>query len=293
MVTCIANFLDFCYLARRPSHDSHTIEAMQDLLERFVALRTVFEVEGVRLDDGFSLPRQHSILHYPRGIQLFGSPNGLCSSITESKHITAIKQPWRESNRRNPIGQIIRKITRENKLAAARSEFGRRNMLYGDVLTHARLLAGIFADSDESEDDEDEHAEDPEDAQDVRFRDLADAAAAGDEDLADGCVDLSQTPGACDATSALLRWLLIMRTQRMSSPSGSSQTCSGLTCGSLNVFDAICRWSWTRTALTRTTSTWTSAHTSGRAAASPCITARRRPSTPPARCAVLAACIGR
>ncbi|KAI0685977.1 hypothetical protein C8T65DRAFT_517206, partial [Cerioporus squamosus] len=154
MVQCIAVFLDFCYLARRPSHDSHSIAVMRELLDRFEALRPVFEVDKVRLDDGFALPRQHSIFHYPRGIQLFGSPNGLCSSITESKHITAVKQPWRESNRRNPIGQIVRKITRENKLAAARSEFGRRNMFYGDVLTYARLLVGLQADSDDSSDDD-------------------------------------------------------------------------------------------------------------------------------------------
>ena len=140
MVQCIAVFLDFCYLARRPSHDTLSLAAMDDLLEQFKTLREVFEHEGVRGDEGFALPRQHSLFHYVWSIKMFGSPNGLCSSITESKHIAAVKQPWRESNRRNPLGQIIRKNTRMNKLAAARSEFGRRNMLYGDVLTYARLI---------------------------------------------------------------------------------------------------------------------------------------------------------
>jgi hypothetical protein len=48
---------------------------------------------GVR-PDGFALPRQHALVHYLMLIRLFGLPNGLCSSITESKHIKAVKQPW-------------------------------------------------------------------------------------------------------------------------------------------------------------------------------------------------------
>ena len=92
---------------------------------------------GVR-EDGFNLPRQHALVPYVRAILLFGSPNGLCSSITESKHIEAVKRPWRRSNRNEPIGQILRTLARKSKLAAARAEFGRRGMLHGDVLAAVR-----------------------------------------------------------------------------------------------------------------------------------------------------------
>jgi len=51
-------------------------------------------------------------------IQLFGSPNGLCSSITESKHIKAVKEPWRRSNRYKALKQMLRTILRTEKLAA-------------------------------------------------------------------------------------------------------------------------------------------------------------------------------
>lgn len=162
---------------------------MRGLLAHFHNLRTIFVEAGVRLN-GFVLPRQHSLVHYVRNIQLFGSPNGLCSSITESKHITAVKQPWRESNRRNPLGQILRKLTRLNKLAAARMEFGRRGMLYGDVLVHARLAARAEQDSDYT-DSEDSEAE-----EDERFRELAEAMAI-DESPAEAYVTLSETPGEC------------------------------------------------------------------------------------------------
>ncbi|KIJ65729.1 hypothetical protein HYDPIDRAFT_167325 [Hydnomerulius pinastri MD-312] len=128
MVKCFAAFLDFCYLARRSSHDTQSLESMNNALAQFHELRVVFEDAGVR-PNGFSLPRQHALVHYVQNIQLFGSPNGLCSSITESRHITAVKRPWRQSNRNNPLGQMIRTNTRLSKLAAARVEFGRRDAL--------------------------------------------------------------------------------------------------------------------------------------------------------------------
>ncbi|KAH9946447.1 hypothetical protein B0H21DRAFT_779117 [Amylocystis lapponica] len=141
MVMCVAAFLDFCYLAQRPAHDSATLQAMTDALERFHTHRIIFEEVGVR-PDGFSLLRQHALVHYVLSIKLFGSPNGLCSSITESKHIVAVKRPWRRSNHNEPLGQIIRVNTRLSKLAAARIEFGRRGMLRGNVITHALIAVG-------------------------------------------------------------------------------------------------------------------------------------------------------
>ncbi|KAH9028838.1 hypothetical protein EDB83DRAFT_2230010 [Lactarius deliciosus] len=40
-------------------------------------------------------------------IQQFGALNGLCSSITESKHIKAVKEPWHCSSCNKLPGQII------------------------------------------------------------------------------------------------------------------------------------------------------------------------------------------
>ncbi|KAH9951837.1 hypothetical protein B0H21DRAFT_843134 [Amylocystis lapponica] len=162
MVRCIAALLDFCYLARRSSHDTSTLKAMDNALSRFHTYRTVFEEVGIR-PNGFSLPRQHALVHYVLNIKLFGSPNGLCSSITESKHIIAVKRPWRRSNRNKPLGQMIRTNTRLSKLAAARVEFGRRGMLHGDVLTHALQTVGRDAeidDEDGAEDREDSNGHD-------------------------------------------------------------------------------------------------------------------------------------
>ncbi|KAH7904126.1 hypothetical protein BJ138DRAFT_1019557, partial [Hygrophoropsis aurantiaca] len=142
VVRCFSAFLDFCYLARRSAHDTTSLDAMDNALHHFHRYRVVFEAVGVR-PNGFSLPRQHALVHYVRNIKLFGSPNGLCSSITESRHITAVKRPWRRSSRNQPLGEMIRTNTRLSKIAAARVEFGRRGMLKNDVLSHALQATGL------------------------------------------------------------------------------------------------------------------------------------------------------
>jgi hypothetical protein len=125
-------FLDFCYIARRNVIDAASLLQLQDALDRFHQYRTIFKDCGVRED--FCLPRQHSLMHYASLIRAFGSPNGLCSSITESKHIRAVKKPWRRSNRYNALRQMLLTNQRIDKLAAARADFKARGMLQGTCL---------------------------------------------------------------------------------------------------------------------------------------------------------------
>ncbi|KAJ7025454.1 hypothetical protein C8F04DRAFT_890066, partial [Mycena alexandri] len=65
-------------------------------------------------------------------IRFFGSPNGLCSSITESKHIKAVKEPWRRSSRFNALSQMLRTLVRLDKLAAVLTL---RGMMMGTMLS--------------------------------------------------------------------------------------------------------------------------------------------------------------
>ena len=125
-------FLEFCYLVRRNVITTHTIVEIEDALNRFYRYRKFFQEQHVVTT--FSLPRQHSMKHYVDMIRLFGAPNGLCSSITESKHIKAVKEPYRRSNRNEPLGQMLLTNQRLDKLAAARSDFAARKMLDGHLL---------------------------------------------------------------------------------------------------------------------------------------------------------------
>ncbi|KAJ7269028.1 hypothetical protein C8J57DRAFT_1609187 [Mycena rebaudengoi] len=127
MVQAISAFLDFCYLVRRADFDESTLDAVDAAVERFHRHREIFRSTGVR--EGFSLPRQHSIVHYRRNIENFGAPGGVCSSITESRHITAVKKPWRRSSRYEALSQMLQTNQRLDKLAASRADFIERGML--------------------------------------------------------------------------------------------------------------------------------------------------------------------
>ncbi len=61
-------------------------------------------------------------MHYYDNIVAFGAPNGLCSLITESRHITAVKKPWRRSNRYNALSQMLLINQRLDKLQALHSD---------------------------------------------------------------------------------------------------------------------------------------------------------------------------
>ena len=128
MVQCIATFLDACYLVRCADINEDTIAELQMAIARFHEYREIFRVHGVR-PRGFSLPRQHSLIHYPHQIREFGAPAGLCSSITESRHITAVKRPWRRSNRHDALGQMLLTNQRLDKLNAACNDFVHRGLL--------------------------------------------------------------------------------------------------------------------------------------------------------------------
>ena len=132
MVRTIRAFLEFCYIARKNVLTEDDLSELQSALTRFHQYREIFISTGVR--DNFSLPRQHSMVHYPSLIRLFGAPNGLCSSITESMHIRAVKEPWRRSNRNQALGQMLVTNQRLDQLAAARTDFERRGMLNGSCL---------------------------------------------------------------------------------------------------------------------------------------------------------------
>ena len=122
MVKCIAGFLDVCYIACWADITEATLNEFDSALARFHGYWFIFQTTGVH-STGFSLPRQHSLIHYRCHIEEFGAPNGLCSSITESWHITAVKKPWHQSNHYEALGQMLLTNQQLDKLAAAKIDF--------------------------------------------------------------------------------------------------------------------------------------------------------------------------
>ncbi|KAG1750512.1 uncharacterized protein EDB91DRAFT_1235038 [Suillus paluster] len=128
LVACLSAFLNFCYLVRRSELGEDSLAEIKQALHHFHEAREIFRDSGVR-PKGFALPRQHLMVHYIRLIQEFGAPNGLCSSITESRHITAVKKPWCRSNRYDALGQMLLTNQHLDKLTAAYVDFVARGLL--------------------------------------------------------------------------------------------------------------------------------------------------------------------
>ncbi|KAH9023609.1 hypothetical protein EDB85DRAFT_2075297 [Lactarius pseudohatsudake] len=75
LMKCLSAFLDFCYIVRRSEIGESDLATLTKVLTKFHTSREVFRTAG-------------NLVHL----------SGLCSSITESRHITAVKKPWRRSN---------------------------------------------------------------------------------------------------------------------------------------------------------------------------------------------------
>lgn len=163
IVQCIATFMDACYIARRNAITGPALLHFRSCVEKFHALRNIFIQAGVRTS--ISLPRQHALNHYFYAIHLFGSPNGLCSSITESKHIKAVKEPWRRSSRYKALTQMLQILVRMDKMAALRRKFAKMGMLVGTTASYmARMKAedkdgDVIAEGDEFHDNGDDDEE--------------------------------------------------------------------------------------------------------------------------------------
>ena len=142
MIRAIVAYLDFCFIARRAELLESDLNDLDEALAQFHLFQKVFQAHGVRAvgPEGLSLPRQHAMKHYRELIEWFGAPNGLCTSITEAKHIKCVKEPWRRSNRFRALGQMLLTNQRTDKMAAFRNDLQQRGMLSESVITWATHL---------------------------------------------------------------------------------------------------------------------------------------------------------
>ena len=208
-------FLDFCYIARKNILTEDTLTDLDTALERFHYYREIFRVSGVQ-PNRFSLPHQHSLKHYCRHIENFRAPNGLCSSITESKHIEAVKKPWQWSNRYKALKQMLVINMRNDKLAVARADFIARGMLHGTCLGEALQAQGHDLSSNTGNlDDKDEFSG-------------PDGNGEGGSDLDMEGEDDSGAPGPVDGPPVFSEAVLAQKRGTQPHPFPSSQTSTHL-----------------------------------------------------------------
>ena len=112
-----------------------SLKAVDDTLKKFHVNHEIFKTSGVIKT--FNYPCQHSLKHYVASIHAYGSPNGLCSSMTENKHIKAVKKPWRCSSHYKAMKLMLLTNQHVDKLLVSHVHFKVNNMLEGDCLSYA------------------------------------------------------------------------------------------------------------------------------------------------------------
>ena len=132
MVQCIATFMDACYIACRNAITGPSLEHFWS--HKIHTLWNTFIEAGIWML--ISLPHQHALFHYFYSIHLFGSPNGLCLSITESKHIKAVKEPWRQSSRYHALIQMLWTLVWMDKMENLQHAFAKMGMLAGTTSSY-------------------------------------------------------------------------------------------------------------------------------------------------------------
>jgi Plavaka transposase/Domain of unknown function (DUF6830) len=115
-IAAVTALLDFIYLAQYPAHDPVTLEYLQDALDRFHENREYFIITGVR--QSFNIPKFHSLLHYIEAIELFGTTDNYNTEMFERLHIDFAKHGWRASNQRDEFPQMIRWLSRQEKVTS-------------------------------------------------------------------------------------------------------------------------------------------------------------------------------
>lgn len=114
MVRAVRALLDFLYLAQYTTHTSRTLALLDDALATFHANKSVFVDLGIR--DHFHLPKLHSLDHYRRSIEMFGTTDNYDTQYSERLHIDLAKDAYRATNHKDEFAQMTVWLERKEKI---------------------------------------------------------------------------------------------------------------------------------------------------------------------------------
>ena len=95
-----------------PVQSDLSLERAAKLLDEFDNYKEEFRDIGCSVD----LPKIHSMQHYDQRIRDFGTPDNFDTEYTEHQHISDAKEPYRASNKRDPVIQMLRFVHRRTTI---------------------------------------------------------------------------------------------------------------------------------------------------------------------------------
>src|SRR3954465_938774 len=116
--TAIRLFVHWFMLISLPIQSEISLENASVFLNAFDQHKKVFD-DIPRCST--SIPKIHSLQHYEQRVRDFGTPDNFDTEYTEHQHIIDTKQPYRHTNKRDPLPQMIKHIQRRMVLESKRS----------------------------------------------------------------------------------------------------------------------------------------------------------------------------
>ncbi|KAF8871060.1 hypothetical protein CPB84DRAFT_1818259 [Gymnopilus junonius] len=114
-IKAVRALLDFIYLSQYSSHNQETLAYMRDALKDFHKYKHYFV--NIKCREHLNLPKLHSLNHYIDSIELFGTTDNYNTEMFERLHIDFAKHGWRATNQRDEFPQMIRWLSRQEKLS--------------------------------------------------------------------------------------------------------------------------------------------------------------------------------
>ena len=112
-VTTIRTFIVWFMLITLPIQSDTSLERAEKLLKDFDKFKDVFsDVYGC--SDEF--PKLHGLAHYIPRIRTWGPPDNYDIEYTEHQHIADAKQPYRRTNKINPLRQMVKHVEHRTAL---------------------------------------------------------------------------------------------------------------------------------------------------------------------------------
>lgn len=97
---------DFIHFASLHSHTTSSLSGLQQVLDHFHANKDVFIELEAQHPAHFNIPKIHSMMHYFKLIELFGSADRYNTESPERLHIDYPKDTYRASNQKDYIYQM-------------------------------------------------------------------------------------------------------------------------------------------------------------------------------------------
>ncbi|KAF9510814.1 hypothetical protein BS47DRAFT_1256591, partial [Hydnum rufescens UP504] len=116
VINAVHSHLEFMYLAQLPQHTDTSLHLMQSCLNKYNKAQLIYIHNGAHsgkngIISHMKIPKAHANGHIEEGIKDSSMIDNYSMETPETYHIAACKEPWKESNHKDYMIQVIHQLT--------------------------------------------------------------------------------------------------------------------------------------------------------------------------------------